>query len=156
MFEVQETILTNLIIVKKKGGDDFIKDEDADNYIASDLLGWLEDCNGQNKNKAITMWRETAIDKDTYLIACNGSPEIDNYDVIKNGYKYDELQILDVRGVYIPAYPWYCDQSDTLDNIVRIYNKITRDGHHDIKVLCNYNDIVNNNGQDEMDWLFNQ
>lgn len=156
MFKPEEIILTNLIIVKKKGGDAFIDNEDEDNYIATDLLGLIEDCNGQNKNKSITTWRETAIDNDTYLIACNGSPVIDNFDVIKKGYNYDELLILDVKGVYISAYPWYCDQSDTLHNIKELYYDIRRKGHSNIDVLCRYDKICNNNGQDAIEWLLNQ
>lgn len=153
--EFKEKILTNLIIIKKKGGDDFLTDEDEDNYIASDLLGWLEDCNGQNKNKSITLWREVAIDKDTYVIACNGSPVIDNFDVIKNGYKYNELLILDVKGIFISAYPYFCDQSETINSMKNIYNKILRDGHENINVLCRYDNYCENNGQDPIDWILN-
>lgn len=149
---IEGKTLTNLIIVKKKGGDDFNNEED-DNYIATDLLGWLEECNGQNKNKSITLWREVAIDKDTYLIACNGSPVIDNYDIIKNGYKYDELMILDVKGILVTAYPWFCEQTDTINSMIRIYNEIIKSGHANINLLCRYDENCNDNGEDPIEWL---
>lgn len=150
----KETILTNLIIIKKKGGTEFdITEEEFD--ITTDLLGWLDDCNGFNKNKTITTWREKAIDSNTLLIACNGSPVLDTFDVIKNGYEYKELSILDVKDVFIVTYPFFYEQTQMHNNMVALYNKIINKGYDNVSTLCKYDKHCNNNGQDPIEYLFN-